>query len=95
MAKQLVTTGLPCSSDKSIQRWEDYRDMQDAGEETKEFKRSERSRKPPQRYGTGYSRNSTFFPKEPENFNDGMKSNEKENWTEGMLELKSLEGTKT
>ena len=58
MAKQLVKIGLPwlpSSTDKCIERWWEYRDMQDTGREAKEIKREERSRNPPQRYGQIYS----------------------------------------
>ena len=96
MAKKLVLIGMPSSTNKAIQRWEDYRDMKDARQEAKELKRSERSRNPPERYGKSSSHNSMFFPKEPETYNNAMKSGKKENWTEAMLqELKSLEETKT
>ena len=87
---------MPSSTNKAIQRWEDYRDMKDARQEAKELKWSERSRNPPKRYGKNYSHNSMFFSKEPETYNNAMKPSEKENWTEAMLqELKSLEETKT
>ena len=87
---------MPSSTDKAIQRWEVYHDMKDARQEAKELKRSEGSRNLPERYGKSYSHNSMSFPKEPETYNIALKSNEKENWTEAMLqELKSLEETKT
>ena len=96
MAKKLVQIGFPSSTDKAIQMWEEYRDMQDARKEAEELKRSERSRNPPQRYGKSYSHNATFFPKEPETYNNAIKSSEKDNWTEAMQqELKSLEETKS
>ena len=49
MAKQLVTIGLPSSTDKCIERWWEYRDMQDTRREAKKLKREERSRNLPQR----------------------------------------------
>ena len=63
MAKQLVKIRLPSSIDKCIERWREYRDMQDTTREAKELKREERSRNPPQRYGHSYNYTSTFFPK--------------------------------
>ena len=48
MAKQLVKTRLPSSTDKCIERWWEYRDMQDTKSEVKELKREGRSRNPPQ-----------------------------------------------
>ena len=96
MAKKLILIGMPTSTDKAIQRWEDYRDMKDARQEARELKRSERLRNPPERYGKSYSHNSMFFPKEPETYDNAMKSVEKENWTEAMLQkIKSLEETKS
>ena len=78
MAKQFVKMGPPSSTDKCIQTCEDYRDMQDARQEAKELRQSERSRTPPQKYGTSYSySSSTFLPKETGTFNDAMKSSEK------------------
>ena len=68
MAKQLVKIGLLSSTDKCIERWWEYRDMQDTRRETRELKREERSRNPPQRNGQSYSHNSVFFPKEPETY---------------------------
>ena len=95
MTKQFLKEGLPSITDRCIQRWEDYRDMQDARQEAKELMQSEMSSGPPQRYGTSYGHNSTLFPKVPETFNDAMKSSENENWTEALLEeLKSLDETK-
>ena len=87
---------MPSSTNKAIQRWEDYRDMKDARQEAKELKRSEKSRNPPETYGKNYSHNSMSFHRKLETYNNAMKSGEKENWTEAMLqELKSLEETKT
>ena len=88
----MVKIRLPSTCDKCVQRWENYRDIQDARQEVTELKQSERERKPPQTYSTGYNHISTFFPKELEIFKDAMKSSEEENWTEAMLEeVKSLE----
>ena len=42
MVKQLVKIGLPSSTDKCIERWWEYRDMQDTRREAKELKREER-----------------------------------------------------
>ena len=87
---------MPSSTNKAIERWEDYHDMEDARQEAKELKRAERSRNPPERYGKSHSHNSMFFPKEPETYKNAMKSGEKENWTEAMLQkFKSPEETKT
>ena len=96
MAKQLVKIGLPSSTDKCIERWWEYRDMQDTRKEAKELKREERSPNPPQKYGQSYSHNSTFFPKEPKTYKQAMSSSEKENWLKAMQEeLKSLSDTNT
>ena len=96
MAKQLVKIGLPSSTDKCIERWWEYRDMQDTRKEAKELKREERSRNPPQRYGQSYSHNSTIFPKEPETYKQAISSSEKENWLQAMQEeLNSLSETNT
>ena len=77
MAKQLVKIGLPSSTDKCIERWWEYRDMQETRREAKELKREERPRNPPQRHGQSYSHNSTFFPKEPETYKQAISSSEK------------------
>ena len=77
IAKQLVKIGLPSSADKCIDRWWEYRDMQDTRREAKELKREERSRNLPQRYGQSYSHSSTFFPKEPEIYKQAISSREK------------------
>ena len=96
MAKQLVKIGPPSSTDKCIERWWEYRDMQDTRREAKELKREERSRNLRQRYGQSNSHNSTFFPKEPETYKQTICSREKENWLQAMQEeLKSLGDTNT
>ena len=96
MAKQLVEIGLPSSTDKCIERWWEYRDMQDTRKESKELKREERSGNSPQRYGQSYRHNTTFFPKEPETYKQAIYSSEKENWLQVMQEeLKSLNDTNT
>ena len=96
MAKQLVKIGLPSGTDKCIERWWEYRDLQDTRREAKELKQTERSRSPPQRYGQSYSHNSPFFPKEPETYKQAMSSREKEKLLQAMQEeLKSLSDTNT
>ena len=96
MAKQLVRIGLPSSTDKCIEKWWEYLDMQDTRREAKEVKREERSRNPPQRYDQSYNHSSTFFPKELETYQPAISSSERENWLQAMQEeLKSLSDTNT
>ena len=66
MTKQLVKIELPSSTDKCLERWWEYRDMQDTRRDAKKPKRKERSRNPSQRLGQSYSHNSTLFPKKAE-----------------------------
>ena len=102
MAKHLVKKGLTSSTacieycmHKCIERWWEYRDMQDTRNEAQELNR-ERSRTPPRRYDQSYSHNSTFFPKEPETYKPAISSSEKENWLQAMQqELKALSDTNT
>ena len=77
MAKQLVKTGLLSSTDKSIETWWEYRDMQDTRRKAKALKREKRSRNPPQGYGQSYSHDSAFFPKEPETYKEAISSSER------------------
>ena len=96
MAKELLKIRLLSNTDKCIERWWEYRDMQDTRREAKELKREERSRNPPQRYGQSYSHNSTLYPKEPETHKQAISSSEKENWLQAMQEeLKYLGDTNT
>ena len=43
MPKQVAKIGLPSSTDKCIQRWEDYHDEQDARQKERNFRRWEKS----------------------------------------------------
>ena len=74
MAKQFLKIGLPSSTDKCIERWWEYRDMQDTRKKSKELKREERSRNPHQKHGQIHSHNSTFFSKEPETYKQAISS---------------------
>ena len=79
--------GLPSSTDSStdkcIERWWEYRDMQDTRRKAKEMKWVERSRNPPPRCGQSYSHNSTVFPKQAETYKQVISSREK-NWLQAM-----------
>ena len=85
------------SSEKVLhERWDKYYEMKDARKEAKELKREDRSGNPPQRYGQGYSHNSTFFPKEPETYEEAVKSIDSKKWQDAMKkELECLHETKT
>ena len=54
---------MPSSTNKAIQRWEDYRDMKDARQEAKELKRSEKSRNPPESMARATAISQCSFPK--------------------------------
>ena len=90
MAKQLVKLGLPSSTDKRIERWGQYRDMQDTTKEAQGLNWEKRSRNHPERYGKNYSHNLKFFPKEPEAYKESIGSGEKRNWLQGMQEVLRL-----
>ena len=94
MAKQLVKIGLPSRTDKCIERWWEFRNMQGTIREAMELKREERSRNSPQEHGQSYSHNSTLFPEEHETYKQAKSSSEEENWLQAMQEeLKSLSDT--
>ena len=94
MAKQIMKVGLPSSTDECLERWWEYRNMQDTRKEGKVLKREERSRNLSQRYGQSYRHFSTFFPKESETYKQAICSCEKENWLQAVQEeLKSLSDT--
>ena len=95
MAKHLIRIELPSSTDKCNERWCNYREMQDARQETAELKGAGRSNNFFQIRGQNFNFNSMFFPKKPETFSKIMKSGEK-NYTEAMQkQLKSREKTET
>ena len=77
MAEQLVKIGLPSNTDKCIERWWGYRDMQESRRKARKVKREERSRYPPQKYGQKYRRDSTFFLKEAITHKQAISSSEK------------------
>ena len=76
---EYLKIAIPSSEKVLHERWDKYYEMKDARKEAKELKREDRSRNPPQRYGQSYSHNSTFFPKEPETYEEAVKSIDSKN----------------
>ena len=83
---------------KKLQLWHEYDEMKRQRKEAvqeKEVQRSDRSRRPPERYGKSYSHAAQCLTSqmilEPETFEDVVSSEQKDKWFEAMkTEIESL-----
>ena len=91
MIGKLGQIAIPSGDQKTFQPWSEYDEMKRLRKEAArdgELKRSDRSRATPERFSKSYSHGvqsiitKNFF--KPENFENAIKSEQKDNWLEAI-----------